>query len=114
MTHDVHDGLIKAFPNSPWMLQRTPRKEVVSMLSKALGSGWVVEREIDADGDVSIIALPFIDDEPTPTLILYEKAGRTHVATIRCDRWENDRGYNSFQQATDAFIAAARASALHV
>jgi hypothetical protein len=114
MTHVVHDGLIKAFANSPWMLLPARHKEVVSELAEALGPDWVVEREIDFEGEVSIIALPIIDAAPAPTFILYEKAGRAHVATIRFDRWENDRGYNSFQQATDAFVAEARASAMRV
>jgi hypothetical protein len=36
-----------------------------------------------------------------------------HVATMKCDEWENDLSFASFQQATDAFIAEAQASSNH-
>ena len=110
MTHAAYDGLTKAFPDAARMLLPVPRQEVVAALSEALGPDWAVERETDYEGEVSIIALSTLDLERMPAVILYEKEGMAHVATMKCDEWENDLSFASFQQATDAFIAEARAS----
>jgi hypothetical protein len=109
MTHALDDGLTKAFSATPWLLQPTEQGDMVAVLSAALGSDWVVERETDSEGEVSIIALPTEELNGTPAFILYEKDGKARVATIRGDEWECDHGFNGFRQGVDAIIAEARA-----
>jgi hypothetical protein len=112
MTH-VCDGLTKAFPTTPWLFQpATP--DVVAVLSEALGTDWAVERETDCEGEVSIIALSTIAVEGAPSLILFENDGQTCVATMNGDDLGWKRRFSGFQQAIDAFIAAARAAAIGV
>jgi hypothetical protein len=105
MTHTVGDGLTKAFAAVPWLFEPAAFGEVVAVLSEALGPDWTVGRETDCEGDVSIIALSTLDAEGMPAFILYEKDGKTHVATVKDDEWECDRRFDSFRQAIDAFIA---------
>jgi hypothetical protein len=108
MAH-VDDNLTKIFPAARWLFDPAAPSDVVAVVSKALGPDWAVEREIDCDGEVSIVALPTMDDAPTPAFILYEKGGRTRVATIRDDEWKCDHGFNSFRQGVGALIAEAMA-----
>jgi hypothetical protein len=112
MTH-VYDGLTKAFPTTPWLFQpATP--DVVAVLSEALGADWAVERETDCEGEVSIIALSTIAVEGAPSLILFENDGQACVATMNGDDLGWKRRFSSFQQAIDAFIAAAQAAIIGV
>jgi hypothetical protein len=110
MTHALDDGLAKAFSAALWLLQPAELGDVIAVLSDALGADWVVERETDYTGEMSIIAFPASDQDARPTFVLYEADGQTHVATIRGDEWASDHGFNRFRQGVDAIIAAAKAS----
>lgn len=111
ITRVIDSALAKVFPAAPWLTLPIAAGEVVAALSEALSPEWVVERETDYDGEVSIVAVPINDNEQTPAFMLYEKDGQARVAMIRCDEWEHDHGFTSFRQAMDAFVLEARASA---
>jgi hypothetical protein len=82
---------------------------VVAVLKEALGGSWVVERETDCTGEVSIIAFPVGENEGTPSFILFESEGRARLATISSDEWNGDRAFDSFPEAVSAFITEALA-----
>jgi hypothetical protein len=86
--------------------------DVVDELSAALGPKWDVMREIDYVGEISIIALPADDIDAMPTLIMYEKDGQAHVATIRGVEWETNHAFSSFRHAVSAMIATAASLSL--
>jgi hypothetical protein len=100
----------EAFSAAPWLFE-PGLGDVSALLSQALGADWTVEREIDCEGHVSIIALPEDETDGTPSFILYEKDGLARVATVKCDEWVNDWGFDSFLTAVYKFIAEALASA---
>ena len=81
--------------------------DVVDELSAALGPKWDVMREIDYAGEASIIVLPAGDIDAMPTLIMYEKQGQAHVATIRGVEWETNHTFSSHRHAVSAMIATA-------
>jgi hypothetical protein len=105
------NSLCTTFPTARWLFQPAAFDDIVAVLSEALGQEWEVERETDCQGEVSIILLPTIDDGTKPAFILFEKSGRTRVGTIMADKWQCDRGFESFGQGVDAVVAQARASA---
>lgn len=98
-------------PNFPFGFDRSASKaasvDCLDDLSEQLGPNWEVKREIDYLGEISIIALPAPDIDVMPALILYEKDGQTHVATVRGADWETDRAFPSFREAMAAMTAEA-------
>lgn len=111
VTRSTNDPLTNTFSFVPWLFH-SGQDDVIAMVSGALGPDWTVLRETDCEGDVSIIALPAEETGRTPSFILYEKDGQTHVASVRCDQWGLDLIFDSFSKAVDAFIAEALASSV--
>ena len=109
MTQPVNYDLTKAFPAAPWLFQPAELGEVVAVLKDALGDDWVVERETDCAGEVSIIAFPVGEDEGTPSFILFESEGRARLAAVSSDTWKWHQAFASFPEAVSAFIAEALA-----
>jgi hypothetical protein len=106
MTRTVarHPGKSVAYFSA--LLPSKPTRNVLEVLSEALGPTWTVHRETDCNGEISIIVLPAADDAE-PVFVLYEKDGLAHVATVCEDAWEGDRGFFSFQDAVAGIIAEA-------
>jgi hypothetical protein len=105
------DGLAKAFPAIPWLFQPAA-PDVIAVLSNALSTDWVVARETDYEGRMSVITLPALGKEKLPSFILYERDGQTHVATITGDEWANDRCFDDFRQAVSVVVGIARAASI--
>jgi len=112
MTHAINYALADAFPSAPWLFFPAELGEVIAVLKETLGDDWGVERAIDCEGEISIIALPVGGDEWAPSFILFEKEGRAHLAVISFDEWKWDQAFASFGEAVNAFIAEAQAYSL--
>ncbi len=65
---------------------------------------WNVHREVDYQGEVSIVVLP-VDDDSGPAFVLYEKDGAARVGTVSGDEWTRDEGFFDVQAATGWIIA---------
>lgn len=102
-----HTVSTTALPNAPGSRKADVAVDVIDELSMALGPKWDVGREIDYVGDVMIIALPADDIDAMPALILYEKDGQAHVATVRGVDWEADHAFSSFRHAVIEMILTA-------
>lgn len=80
--------------------------DIHAALSEALGAGWLVQRETNPDGEVSILVMA-ADDETNvlPTFMLYECDGLVQVATVQDDAWQHLSGFASAQAAVVAVVA---------
>lgn len=87
-----------------WQRQFAAPLDIVATLAQALGFAWVVQREIDWQGEVSVIALPANDDETMPAFVLYEQGGLAQVATVKHDEWQPKRGYATAAEAVAAIV----------
>ena len=104
MVRAVDSVLSRAFGPTAWLLPHKPRHDVTTVLAKALGPAWSVQRQTDCEGEVSIIVLP-LDDSAEAAFVLYERDGVVRVATIAGDDRDGDRGFSGLQAAVAAIIA---------
>lgn len=105
MIHAADTNLTASFASSSWLRQTFVPVDILATLSERLGAPWHVHREIDCEGEVSIIVFPGgddDDDETLPVFILYEKNGLAHVATVEADEWKTAQDFASIQGAADA------------
>jgi hypothetical protein len=77
---------------------------VPDVLSEALGPRWCVQKEVDYEGEVSIIVLP-ADDDVGPVFILWQTDDQVHVATVRDDKWEARESHSSIQTAVSDIVS---------
>ena len=110
MTHAAQTTLTDPLANLSWLCQPTAPLDIVATLSKALGSAWIVQREIDCEGEVSVVALAVRDDETMPAFILYEADGLAHVATVKHDKWQSGRAYAMAEEAVAAIVCLTAAT----
>jgi len=103
MTQTIDSILRRGTGPSSLSGMNEPVRDVLVVLVEALGPAWSVRREIDYEGEVSIIVLP-VADETDPGFLLYEKEGLACVATITGDDWVGDQGFATFQEAISAII----------
>lgn len=97
-----------AFGWPDWPCLSAVPLDIVTALSQGLGSAWVVEREIDCQGEISIIVLGAGEDDADnslPTFIFYERDGLMQVATVTNDEWRAQRSFESAQAAVAMVIA---------
>ncbi|HEY0182439.1 MAG TPA: hypothetical protein VGC09_06475 [Rhodopila sp.] len=106
VTHAFDSILHRLDAPGPRPNRQAPAGDIVLSLRKLLGSGWWVERETDYLGEISIVVLPATDQIELPMFMLYESGGLAHVATIRADEWEADRGFDTVPQAALIGIVA--------
>ena len=81
--------------------------DIHAALSRVLSPDWIVQRETNPDGEMSILVMA-ADDETNvlPTFMLYECDGLVQVATVQDDAWQHLSGFASAQAAVAAIIAA--------
>ena len=81
--------------------------DIQAALSVALGADWIVQREIDPDAEVSILAMAADDmDDTLPTFMLYERNGLVQVASVQDDAWQSHGGFANAHAAVAAIVAA--------
>ena len=103
MIRTIDAVLGKAFGSAPWLTETELDDDALIVLAEALGSAWSVQREVDCEGDASIIVMP-LQDENLATFILYERHGLALVGINLGDEWLGDEGFGSVQAATGAII----------
>lgn len=81
--------------------------DIHAALSGALGPQWIVQRETNSDGEVSILVMA-ADDETNvlPTFMVYERDGLAQMAIVQDDAWRSTSGFASAQAAVAAIVAA--------
>jgi hypothetical protein len=105
MIHAAQTVLTNPLTSPSWLRQPTAPLDIVATLSKALGFAWIAQREIDWEGEVSVIVLAAGDDEAMPAFILYETDGLAHVATVKHDEWQTGRAYATAEEAVAAIVS---------
>ena len=80
--------------------------DIHAALSEALGAGWLVQRETNPDGEVSIVVMA-ADDQTNvlPTFVLYEQDGLAQVASVQDDAWQSLSGFANGQAVVAAVVA---------
>jgi hypothetical protein len=107
MSHTVDHFLTKAFSAAPWLFQPAG-PDVLLALADALGDDWTVCCETDCEGENSIIAISTVEADRLPSILLYEKGGMPHVASVVDDEWCGERAFDTVHRAMGAFITLAR------
>ena len=81
--------------------------DIHAALSSALSPDWIVQRETNPDGEMSILVMA-ADDETNvlPTFMVYECDGLVQLATVQDDAWQSPSGFATPQTAVAAIVAA--------
>jgi hypothetical protein len=90
-----------------WLRDARANFDVRATLTCALTPFWTVERELDPNGDLSIVILPFSDTTVLPGFVLYEKDGLVQVSTFLGEDWQSRQAFHTCQRAVAAIVAAA-------
>ena len=99
--HSIHAGSA-----INWLREGVAPFDVVEALLESLQGDWLVERETDPAGDLSVIVMSVRDDAALPTFLLYEEDGLAQVATVSGDTWRSKSAYPTCQRAVAAIAAA--------
>ena len=92
-------------PVSPRLAARPV--DIQTALSEALGAGWLVQRETDPGGDMSVLVMAADDaDNALPTFMVYERDGLAQVASVQADAWHSLAGFASAHAAVAAIVSA--------
>jgi len=106
MNHTIDPVLPHASAALPWLPATDSNHDALDVLAGALGPMWSVHREIDCEGEASIVVLPDHDDIG-PAFLLYETAGLARVGTVIGDEWASYESFSGIRAAVTAIIAKA-------
>jgi hypothetical protein len=107
MTPPITAARLSPYPIPASLRPPTCPLDIHAALSEALGTEWTVQREIDPDGEVSILAMAADDaDNTRPTFLLYERYGLAQVVSVRDDAWQSLGGYATAQAGVATIITA--------
>lgn len=114
MAHVVEKNDVRPLANEAWLQNAQTSFDVAATLTSALTPSWLVEREIDPDGELSIVVLPDGENSDRPTFLLYEENGLVQVSAFRGEDWQRRQAFRTCQRAVAAIIAAANSPAVVV
>ncbi len=107
MADVVEKDDFRALTDQVWMSDARSKIDVVGTLTSALTPFWMVEREIDPAGELSVVVLPVGDSSDRPTFVLYEENGLVQVSTFTGETWLSRRIFRTCERAVAGMIATA-------